>query len=170
MEDDKATIFSPNFDLKKKLGDDKIERLISPAKVKKAKAIIEDGKKTFGPEVLEDVELLKNNFYEYMADLAGEKESAAFIKMVDLALNIKSCSTIYGYDLATSVAKSLFEFLTIYKSTGLSDFRTLHVHIDALQTIFSKNITGEGGKLGKELLAELETLANLHSTRQRPKL
>lgn len=156
---DGTRIFEPDFALKEKIGGINIEKLITPEVVKAAEEIINQGKERFAEEILTDIRGLRNSYREFSKD--ADMNTGSFGQMVDTALNIKSCGGMYGYDLATEVAKSLFEFCMEMDHFDNKSLQIINIHIDALEKIFAYKIMGLGGKKGEEVLSDLAKLTGV---------
>lgn len=158
-----AKIISPSFKLKRKLGaGNNIEKIISLEKIKEAEVFIQKEEKSFVERVLDTINILHRKFEVFMSHFLMNKNShetqVLLEEFSDIALKIKGLSGIFGYSLATSVAKTLFEFCTVSKLRTKKDLEIIDVHIDALETIYKKNIKGEYGEIGRTLISELEEL------------
>ncbi len=79
-------------------------------------------------------------------------------KLAKSAFVIKSQAGTFGYSLATAIAKSLDDFCTRDFTPCAEHLIVIRKHMDALQAIFLKNITGDGGALGTELSGNLYKL------------
>jgi len=94
-----------------------------------------------------------------MALLDGTGEQPALLRKVAyLALELGSQGAIFHYPLVSKFGKSLYA-LTRSPKHHVIDRRylqLLHAHVDALHTVTTQHITGDGGAVGREISAELE--------------
>jgi len=158
-----AKILSPNFKLKRKIGsENSIDKLISLEKIKKAETIVEESAQGFIEESIGDIDRLKKKFNIFMNEFVTNKNSeeakSALEELKEVSVRIKGNAGIYGYTLATNVANTLFSFCNANQIKTKRDLEVIDVHINALEIIFQKNIKGEFGVLGKELIRELSEL------------
>ncbi len=152
---DGTQIIKPDYSLKEKLGDLDINKVLSSEKVQQAEEIIEERKEDFSKEVAEDILELEKIYEKALKKPADYKVHVG--KMMNVTLNIKSSSGIFGYPLATRFAQSLFSFLSVVKNLDEVSARMMDAHIKALKMIYRDNIQGDGGDAGKELLRELQS-------------
>jgi CheY-like chemotaxis protein len=71
---------------------------------------------------------------------------------------------IFDYPLITSFGKSLYE-ATLDSRSPVTDNRLklIEAHIDALRVVFNKRVRGGGGKIGAELLQDIERAVKKYS-------
>ncbi len=69
--------------------------------------------------------------------------------------NIKGLGGSFGYSLVTSVANSNCRLLTYLNAEDEQVLRLCEAHIVTLDMILSKNIKGDGGDAGDQIVAKL---------------
>ncbi|MCB2081088.1 MAG: hypothetical protein KDD76_00505 [Rickettsiales bacterium] len=159
-----ARIFEKDTRLKQKMGNQNVEALLSPERVEKAKTAIAKREDNFTQELEEQV----HNIERYLSQLrtAEEKHEAdiavhSMRQIKDMVLNIKGQSAMYGYNLAGDVARFLFEYLMQHNELTPKLLKIIQVHVDALHVICHREMKGNGGELGKQLVKELTTLTGI---------
>jgi len=63
----------------------------------------------------------------------------------------------YGYPLVTEVGDSACKFIQDMVQWSAPQLAVLRAHTDAMRAIMAANITGDGGPIGRQLLAGLKT-------------
>ncbi len=152
-----VTIHAPDFTLKKMIGEDvDIKKIFSTENVARAQAVIETHKDSYLEWVKNDLAALEECYKAAAANVAGC--AADVQKLAKTAFVIKSQAGTFGYSLATAVAKSLDDFCTRDFAPSPEHLTVIRKHMDALQVIFLKHITGDGGAPGSELSGNLYKL------------
>lgn len=159
FSDAEVRILPPDYALKKLIGEDvDIKQIFSPENIEKAQAVINEHKESFVEWVMKDIALLQESYDRLAAN--PPDVDAEVRKLARAAFIIKSQAGTFGFQLATQVAKSLDDFCTKHFHPSAGHMMVIRKHIDTLTTIFRKNITGDGGALGKELSGSLFKLAD----------
>lgn len=158
LSDEEVRVLPPDHALKKIIGEDvDIKQVFSVENVEKAQAVINEHKDSFMEWVLKDLEQLKNAYTQ----LKNSKEPEPDIrKLAKMAFIIKSQAGTFGFGLGTQVAKSLDDFCNSHLHPNADQMRVIEKHIETLSIIFSKNISGTGGDVGKELSNSLFKLVD----------
>lgn len=152
-----VSIHEPDFTLKKMIGEDvDIKKIFSAENINKAQAVIETHKDSYLEWVKNDLQALEDCYKGANSNIAGSMPEVQ--KLAKTAFVIKSQAGTFGYSLATAVAKSLDDFCTRDFHPNQEHLTVIRKHMDALQVIFLKNITGDGGALGSELSGNLYKL------------
>lgn len=162
---DGSRIVKPDFSLKEKLGTTRIDKAISPEKVEKAETMVEQDKELYAEEALQSIQFIQDHMdhlrEKLTSDVDIDTNSEDFRIMVDTVLNLKSQSAMYGYPLATAIAKSLFEYLQSSRWFRTRGLTLTQLHINALHRIYEEQLTGDGGETGQEIITELEKAIKL---------
>ena len=119
----------------------------------------------------EAVAALADNFTDWMrSDLDSALASLAHAKaslpdnashMSDIYAvchNIKGQGGSFGYDLITHVGKSLCDYIHDEGSASERKLKVVEAHLTAIKFIVDRDIQGEGGDVGKQLQAKLQSL------------
>jgi chemotaxis protein histidine kinase CheA len=78
-----------------------------------------------------------------------------------VAHNLKGQAGSFGYDLVTSIAASLCDLLRQQAGHVSShDVQVVGQHVQVLERVVSKGITGDGGETGQKIV---QSLRDLHS-------
>lgn len=157
LSDEEVRILPPDYTLKKIIGDDvDIKQIFSPENIEKAQQVINEHKESFLEWVLKDIHLLEESYAKAESNLAAC--DGEIRKLAKTAFIIKSQAGTFGFELATQVAKSLDDFCNQHFRPTPYHMMVIKKHIETLKVIFQKNITGNGGALGKELYQVLHQL------------
>jgi chemotaxis protein histidine kinase CheA len=86
-----------------------------------------------------------------------EDRSTHLEAVADIAHDVKGEGATYGYPLMTELGESLYRFAAKIKDDSCA-CGTVHLdivdkHIEAMRTVIRERIEGDGGDLGRELLA-----------------
>lgn len=156
--EDDVLEYKPDFSLKEKIGKDiNINEILNTENIKASQQVINDSQKDFLKWVDNDLKTLEA-FYRQ----AASDPSNALTAVVDIqksAFSVKSQSGTFGYDLGSAIAKSLYDFCeNNYVVGDNKHILVIRKHIDTLNTIFHKNIKGDGGKIGQQVYDALGKL------------
>lgn len=157
-DDEEVMEFAPDFSLKEKIGKDiSAKEIFSAEVVKGSQEVINRGKKDFLKWVDNDLKNLETSYEELAKNPSNGRESALNIQRA--AFSIKAQSGTFGFDLGSAIAKSLYDFLeNDYVEGDRNHVTVIRKHIDTLNTIFHKNVAGDGGKVGNEVYSALGKL------------
>jgi chemotaxis protein histidine kinase CheA len=159
LDDSEVRVVAPDFTLKKLIGEDvDIKQLFSTENVEKAQKTIDSHKQDFLEWIKKDLETLESAYQAAKADLAASDSEIK--KLARAAFVVKSQAGTFGYELATHVAKSLDDFCMDHFKPTAQHMTVIRKHIDTLQVIFHKGITGDGGQIGTELTQTLFKLVD----------
>jgi len=159
LTDEEVRVLPPDYALKKIIGNDvDLKEIFSPENIEKAQSVINEHKESFIEWVMKDIEQLEESYAKAAANPADSKDEIR--KLARAAFIIKSQAGTFGFQLATQVAKSLDDFCNKHFHPGADHMMVVRKHIDTLVVIFQKNITGDGGAVGKELSGNLFKLVD----------
>lgn len=105
-------------------------------------------------------------------ELVGAKEKSPeqrtpfFVRINQVAHELKGQGGTFGYPLISTFGKSLFE-LTSSREGSISDNR-LNIaksHIDAMQAVIKGRVAGDGGAVGAELVKSLNDAIAKHQAK-----
>lgn len=85
-------------------------------------------------------------------------------RIFGLVHNMKGQGKSFGYDMITTIAGSLCEFLR--KGDGDTSDRAMQIvkaHVDAIGVVIDHRLKGDGGPLGRKLVGRLQGLVAAHS-------
>lgn len=86
-----------------------------------------------------------------------EPQRSQFIqsRFLPVASRLKSQGSVFGYPLVTDVAAHLYSYIEQHQSYDKPELDTINNDILLLQNILWKRISGDGGEVGQEILAQL---------------
>lgn len=162
MMDDKSDqnsdvkIYAPDTSLQKKIGVD-INALFSDQVIAEAQTLITQSADQFWEGSLS---LLKD-LTKIAAQIKERPEVGLSLMplMVNSSFMLRAEAGQAGYDLAATLAKSL-QFQCQQKKERLAskDLNLIQWHVDSLGQILQGGVKGDGGEVGKVIMAELERL------------
>ncbi len=119
----------------------------------------------------EAVAALAENFTEWMradldaalASLAKAKDSqpdnaSHLADIHSVCHNIKGQGGSFGYGLITHVGESLCDYIHDTGSASERKLKVVEAHLTAMNFILDRDIQGDGGQVGKQLQAKLQSL------------
>lgn len=139
------------------------------------KAIVGDGSTKLDADILKQAEqaidALEDGFSELAAvslaeiraslaradakrDEAGEELGAMFTLVMDL----KGQGATYDYMMLTEIGDLLKKFTEGRKTLTGRDIQIIGAHIDAMQAVLRDEIKGDGGAVGRQIVANLHQL------------
>lgn len=154
---EKSTLLiAPDYTLKRKVaGAQPLSALITPDVLNEAQQAINALRGESLQWIRDDLAALERT----LARLAAAVDAPTLEAARDAALAIKSHAGMFGYTLAAEVAGMLHAFLC-------SDFIPSHrphlgvagKHLEVLKVVLAGSTAGEGGRIGREVVAELQAL------------
>ena len=150
----KATVIPADGRLKDKIGRKKLESLISSEQIAKAQNTATRSAELFLIEMEKEVVALEAA-YRQIKD--SENTTPPLNEISSIAFTIKSDAGTFGIKIASDIARLLMEYIAHNKKHDPAIIATL---INALKSICIQRITGDGGKIGKELIESLIKLIN----------
>ncbi len=85
-------------------------------------------------------------------------DSENFRRLKETAVEIKENVDGKDFPMAGKVAQSLYDFCEKNGCENKRDLEIIKVHVNALHTIFTRDIHDDGGEVGQEILKNLEVL------------
>lgn len=95
-----------------------------------------------------------------LAQLSGgaAERQAALERVHRIAHDMRGQAGTFGYDLITTIGSSLCDYIEEAEDPARLDPEALQIHVDSLRAVLKGRVTGDGGKLGRELLAGVQAL------------
>lgn len=153
-ENEGTQFFPPDYSLKKAIGEDvDLKQVFSEENIQKAQDTIEKHKESFIEWATADTATMNKHFEDAVSKAPECELDIAHIEQV--AARIQAQAGTFGFGLATLVAKSLSSFCLLHTKPNSEQLVVIRKHIDTLSVIFAKNILGDGGMIGQELLDNL---------------
>ncbi len=154
---EEITIVDPDFSIQKKIGEDNaIIDIFSPESIRKAQQIINDSKGDFLEWIVDDIKQLEAS-YAWIDSNPGH--SSDDVKLLyAISMKVKSQAGTFGFDLASNVAESLMQITDGCPQVDKARLTVIRKHIDVLYVIFQRNIQGMGGRIGRDLMDNLNLL------------
>ena len=91
------------------------------------------------------------------------KRHQLFKKISNVAHELKGQGGTFGYPLITIFGKSLNEFTLGEVIFGDNQLEIVKSHIDVMRAVINDRIAGDGGEIGKALVASLQQAIKKHS-------
>ena len=102
----------------------------------------------------EDVAVLEAEIAKVKADTADWPEVC--LEMRRVVHNVKGQGTSFGYPLMTGIGASLSQLLKAVESLDQPVLQLIEAHVSALRLVMTRNIEGDGGTQGAELVRRLK--------------
>lgn len=157
-DDEVVTLYAPDQSLRSKLGNADLDRIFTPQAIAAAQEQIVKATGTLLTETEAALRQLQQDFAQLQRQPAQAAQSLD--AMIAAAFIIKSKIGFAGYDLVVELAKSLQLLCEQKHAAQLTerDLRLMHWHIGSIARLYEARITGDGGKLGQAIRAELAVL------------
>jgi hypothetical protein len=68
----------------------------------------------------------------------------------------------FGYDLVTRICDSGCKFIDLCEDFGRTELMVLNMHVDALRAVKQKDVRGQGGQTGIDLMEGLRAIVIRH--------
>ena len=131
-------------------------RGFAPGALERASALVEEMAEGY-PELVR-AELAK---LRALATRAREPEADAkpcWAEAKFIAHELRSQGSTYGFPLVTAIAEQLYRLLRDHPELSGDAAGVVEAHIDAVAAVVSGNVRGDGGSLGRELVASLAAM------------
>ena len=161
---DAVKLIKPDYSLRRKIGMEvPLDQVFSPEAYDAAQKAVDESQKEFLSWLNTDCRSINETA---QAILKGSLSMAMGIgEVMDRSLTIKARAGTFGYDCASNIADSLHRYATEALLVNHYEPVVLAKHTEALQTILSENIRGEGGSVGLALRDGLQRLCEKHLRR-----
>jgi chemotaxis protein histidine kinase CheA len=109
--------------------------------------------KNYGDWARADVAQLKDTLQKLNHARGAEAtalEHRAALRTV--AHNMAGVAGTFGYDLVTSIGRQLCDYLDALDEREPVNVALVEIHARALETVVTRQITGDGGALGREIM------------------
>ena len=153
--DEMPIVISPDFTIKRLMGTaEPLSRIITPALVEEAQKTIDALSDSYMHWLTVDLKILEQSHHAMTTEYA----TYHMIKAKNAALSIKGRAGVFGFALASDVARLLFLFMhNDFTPPNARHSNIISQHIDALKVILARKIR-EGDPTANELLRELQRL------------
>ncbi len=127
-----------------------------PEAVRKAEAAVAAQAQNF-------TEWMRADLDKALASLANARDSrpdnAEHLREINgICYNVKCLAGSFGYDLITNVGKSLCDYISDAGPASEGKLKVVEAHLTAIKFIIDRDIQGDGGQVGKQLQAKLQSL------------
>ncbi|MBM3553972.1 MAG: hypothetical protein FJX47_00280 [Alphaproteobacteria bacterium] len=124
--------------------------------LKAAEKRIEGLKDEFIGILKRDAERLGDQMATAEKDPAGRV--AAIKSIRKMAHELRGQGGTFGYPLISEVGDTLVKYIDTVQEASDNDLKIMRAHVDAIRVVQSRVITGDGGDVGRALLAELQRI------------
>jgi gas vesicle protein len=145
---DKPEFIKPHIEIKEKAVF--ISEEAGKAMIEKAEKIVENMQDDYVEWSKKDVEKLKTILKRVKENPNNANEDIN--ELIDLANDMKSQGGSFNYNLVTFIGNSLAKFLDEKQTIDDKAIETIQIHVDTIIMVLNRNMTGNGGQMGKEIL------------------
>ncbi|GAB4224799.1 MAG: hypothetical protein Tsb0032_29990 [Kiloniellaceae bacterium] len=163
-DDVRAIYFRPANRLRDKLGPNALRGQIDfdPLVIQAAEERIQEMVGDYAVWVKNYLDTMTRSFKALAKREDDPKQHILTINQI--AHELRGQGGIFDYPLITSFGKSLYGATLDSRSTVTDNrLKLIEAHIDALRVVFSKRVRGKGGKVGAELLQDIERAVKKYS-------
>jgi len=150
-------VIEPPSDLASKLTVTGAQALNAEA-FEKADKVLDDMAMLYTDQAREDLARLQAAFEALKADAARSPESLKAVFRA--ALDLKGQGASFGYDLITAVGGELCRFIDQIDNFGDREMEGTRLHLETLKLILAKELKGDGGEAGLQLVAGLRQMVD----------
>lgn len=122
-------------------------------KVEAAQNKVNERADVFMDQIKSDLKSLRVAYDAVLQNPGDNNHALASIAVT--AREIKGIAGTFGFDLLTQIGDSLYEFAADIDSLTDKRIKLIGSHIDAMELIIERRITGDGGPEARELLAAM---------------
>lgn len=94
------------------------------------------------------------------ADANRDDAGTELSKMFTLVMDLKGQGATYDYMLLTEIGDLLKKFTEARETITGRDIKIIGAHIDAMQAVLREKIKGDGGEVGRQIVANLHQLTH----------
>lgn len=148
MAPSKPEFIKPHIEIKDKavfIGEEAGKSMIE-----KAEKIVETMQDDYIEESKKDIEKLKILLQKIKEDPSNASDDVK--ELITLANDMKSQGGSFNYNLVTFIGNSLAKFLDKKQTIDDRTIETIQIHVDTIIMVLNRNMTGNGGQMGKEIL------------------
>lgn len=84
-----------------------------------------------------------------------DRKAAHLEELYTVAHDMKGQGGTFGYGLVTQIGRSLCHFIDSSDDIGDREFQVIEAHIDALRVVVREAVQGDGGEIGRQIVAGL---------------
>jgi hypothetical protein len=129
--------------------------------LKKAEGVVQKHAEQYIGRAQEQIDELVESVAIAKSETGDRKE--IFEKVFLKSHDIRGLGSTFGYFLVTDIAASLCNFVESVDEYGDDVIEVVNAHVDALRGMVGNNIRGDGGKIGREILAGLAVAVEKNS-------
>lgn len=129
---------------------------IAPALVQRMQQTLDRLRDDYRTWFAEDIERLRQ-VLEVLRNDTGSVEDL-LQEIAATSVSLKSLGATFGCPLVSVIAASLGDFAALCKTPSPLDHNVIETHIESLVVVLREDIEGDGGEIGKELVANLGQL------------
>ena len=152
----KAEVITPPDTLKKKV------KTGGPGAVdldtlKRAEAVIADMTDNYVEWAVKDLAKIHQALENLKAEKKDRKD--ALSQIFQLSHDMKGQGGSFGYTLMTILGGNLCDFVDKLENAGPAEIEVIQLHINAMGLVIAKEMKGDGGEAGVQLLEGLDLVA-----------
>ncbi len=157
MDDEpKAEVITPPDNLKKKVKTGGLGA-VDLDTLKRAEAVIADMTDNYVEWAVKDLAKIHQALENLKAEKKDRKD--ALSQIFQLSHDMKGQGGSFGYTLMTILGGNLCDFVDRLENAGPAEIEVIQLHINAMGLVIAKEMKGDGGKVGVQLLQGLGLVA-----------
>lgn len=157
MDDEpKAEVITPPNNLKKKVKTGG-SGAVDLDTLKRAEAVITDMTDNYVEWAVKDLAKIHQALENLKAEKKDRKD--ALSQIFQLSHDMKGQGGSFGYTLMTILGGNLCDFVDKLENAGSAEIEVIQLHINAMGLVIAKEMKGDGGETGAQLLKGLGLVA-----------
>ena len=123
----------------------------------KAMAVLDDLAKEYVVWVQQDLKNLEDTYAQSVASSGDSRYKIIRESLFRVAHDMKGQGATFGYDLVTDIGNHLCRYIEKQEKFDEPQMKAVEAHVKALRQIIDHKLTGDGGKEGQDLKAQVES-------------
>ncbi len=152
QNDDDVRIYKANRSLQITVGTGKLDE----QKVRESQKVIDENTTDFKPIALDCLKRLQDGITNAQS-AEGDNVKAVLSGISQPVMDLKANAKMFKYDLVSILTSVMLHFLESLNKLDKNALDIVDAHLKTLRVIVIKEMKGDGGAYGKELLKELES-------------
>ncbi len=120
-------------------------------------AALESLKQMYPERLLAEMALVEQALAAAMAH-SGPERAEAVQRIYHVSKEMTGQATTFDYLLITIIGRSLCAFIDKAETIGAAELGAIDTHAKAMKAVITAKATGNGGELGKQIVASLDVL------------
>ena len=123
----------------------------------KAMAVLDDLAKDYVVWVQQDLKNLEDVYSQACNASGDDRDKIVRQTLFRIAHDMKGQGATFGYDLITDIGNHLCRYIERQEKFEAPEMDAIKVHVESLRQIIDQKLIADGGQVGQELKAKVES-------------